>query len=307
MNRVLRIATRTSPLALWQSNDVADRIRAYDIAVEVVPLDTFGDRTQALGTPLHQIGGQGVFVKEVQAAVLDGRADIAVHSAKDLHGQPTPGLVLAAVPRRDDPRDGLVGVSLADLRGGAVVASGSIRRRAQLLAIRPDLRFVEVRGNMARRVEKASEPGIDAVVVGCAGLDRIGLGHHIAQRLDPDLMLPQVAQAAVAVECLSEDSYTYDVLRNINDVVHERAVIAERGFLHRLGAGCQLPVGAFTRSDIDGVLSVEGLIASMDGGTILRSTVTGTDVHQLGDVLATALLDAGGSDLLASLDADLGR
>jgi hydroxymethylbilane synthase len=305
VERVIRIATRSSPLALWQSTDVAGRLReATGVAVELVPVDTLGDRTQALGVPLHEIGGQGVFAKEVQAAVLDGRADIAVHSAKDLPGEPMPGLHIACVPRRDDARDGLVGSTLAALVEGAVVATGSIRRRAQLAALRPDLQFVEVRGNMAKRVAKADEPGIDAVVVGCAGLDRLELGHHIAERFTSDVMLPQVGQAAVAVECRTEDLHTYELLRHINDELLELQLSAERAFLQRLGAGCQLPVGAQALGG-----SIEGLIASFDGSVVLRRIVQIEDAassdrlpayQRAGLQLAEALLDAGGGALLAA-------
>jgi hydroxymethylbilane synthase len=298
--RPLRIATRSSPLALWQSNDVAQRLRLVAaVDVELVPVDTHGDRTQALGVPLHEIAGQGVFAKEVQAAVIDGRADLAVHSAKDLPGEPMPGLIIASVPRRDDVRDALVGSTLADLPEGAVIASGSLRRRAQLLALRPDLQFVEVRGNMAKRVQKASEPGVNAVVVGCSGLDRIDLGHHITERLDPAVMLPQVGQGAVAVECRDDDSYTYELLRLINDEPCERDLIAERAFLRRLGAGCQLPIGAMahrSKSDVETV--IEGLICAFDGSVILRTSVRSSDDDTAGRLLADTLLDMGGNELL---------
>jgi hydroxymethylbilane synthase len=298
--RTLRIATRSSPLALWQSTDVADRLRHAGVEnVQLVPVDTHGDRTQSLGVPLHEIAGQGVFAKEVQAAVLDGRADLAVHSAKDLPGEAMPGLIIACVPRRDDVRDALVGSTLADLPAGAVVASGSLRRRAQLLALRPDLQFVEVRGNMAKRVEKAQDPQINAVVVGCAGLDRIDLGHHIAERLDPSVMLPQVGQGAVAVECRQDDSYTYELLRLINHESYERDLLAERAFLQRLGAGCQLPIGAMAHRHLSVTETViEGLICAVDGSVILRTLVSSVDDGTAGTLLADTLLSMGGNELL---------
>ncbi len=300
---VLRIATRSSPLAMWQSNDVADRLRrATGTDVELVQIDTLGDRTQALGVPLHEIGGQGVFAKEVQAAVLDGRADLAVHSAKDLPGEAMPGLVLAAAPRRDDPRDGLVGTSLAQLPLDATVATGSIRRRAQLLALRPDLRFVEVRGNMAKRVAKADEPGIDAVVVGCAGLDRIGLGGHITERLDPSLMLPQVGQGTVAVECRTDDMHTYELLRLINDALVEHDLLAERSYLRRLGAGCSLPIGAIVRRDDDQPIMLDAMIAAPDGSVVLRTSRAFIDGADVGAQCADSLLANGGRALLGSLE-----
>ncbi len=299
----IRIATRSSPLALWQSNDVAERLRSVaGVDVELVQIDTLGDRTQALGVPLHQIGGQGVFAKEVQAAVLDGRADIAVHSAKDLPGESMAGLLIAAVTRRDDPRDGLVGTPLDSLPLGGVVATGSIRRRAQLLALRPDLRFVEVRGNMAKRVAKAAEPGIDAVVVGCAGLDRIGLGWHIVDRLEPSLMLPQVGQGTVAVECRSDDMHTYELLRLINDELIESDLLVERSYLRRLGAGCSLPIGAMVRRVADQPSVLDAMIAAADGSVVLRTSrpvLVGCDA---GKQCADSLLANGGRALLAAAE-----
>jgi hydroxymethylbilane synthase len=299
----IRIATRSSPLAMWQSNDVAERLRSVvGVDVELVQIDTLGDRTQALGVPLHEIGGQGVFAKEVQAAVLDGRADIAVHSAKDLPGEAMAGLVIAAVTRRDDPRDGLVGSPLDSLPPGAVVATGSIRRRAQLLAVRPDLRFVEVRGNMAKRVAKADEPGIDAVVVGCAGLDRIGLGAHIVDRLEPSLMLPQVGQATVAVECRSDDMHTYELLRLINDELIENDLLVERSYLQRLGAGCSLPIGAMVRRKADQPSVLHAMIAAADGSVVLRTSRPVVVGHDAGTQCADSLLANGGKALLAALE-----
>src|SRR5688500_4673500 len=190
----VRVATRGSPLARWQADHVA-MLLGEDAALVVV--ETTGDRRQDV--PIWEMGGQGVFVKEVQAAVLDGRADVAVHSAKDLPSQPTPGLMIAAVPEREDPRDALVGASLAGLRAGGRVATGSVRRRAQLAGLRPDLTFQGLRGNVGTRVERAGVGGIDAVVVAYAGLIRLGLADRAAEVLSPALMLPQVAQGALAV------------------------------------------------------------------------------------------------------------
>ena len=322
MTRLLRIATRSSPLALWQAHDVAASLRhriverhergdaPLDVDVQIITVDTLGDRTQALGTPLHQIGGQGVFVKEVQAAVLDGRADIAVHSAKDLPGQLGEGLRIAAVSRRDDPRDGMVGCSVSDLREGGVIATGSVRRRAQIAALRPDVTFVELRGNMATRAARAESGDVDAVIVGCAGLDRLGLGHRIVERIDPALMLPQVAQAAIAVECRDDDSFAYEILRLINDKEVERQVLGERAFLSRLGAGCQLPIGAMTvPNTVLGANEIEGLIAATNGSVVLRHRVTqrdlGETIEDLGTRLANELLSMGGDKLLAELTANL--
>ncbi len=316
MTRFLRIATRSSPLALWQAQDLAATLRrsiarsGTEADVEIVTVDTIGDRTQALGTPLHQIGGQGVFVKEVQAAVLEGRADMAAHSAKDLPGLLAPGLRIAAVPRRDDVRDGMVGSSIDDLPLGGIIATGSARRRAQMAALRPDVMFVELRGNMATRAARVDSGDVDAVIVGCAGLDRIGLGDRIVERIDPNLMLPQVAQAAIAVECREDDKFTYELLRSVNDLECERQVLGERAFLSRLGAGCQLPIGAMTTPHtIHGVNTIEGLIAAPNGSTVLRHRVTQSGqtetIEDLGTRLANELLLMGGDHLLAELLADL--
>ncbi len=211
--RVLRAATRGSPLARWQAEAIAALVREHDpeVEVELVVVDTQGDRR--LDVPIWELGGKGVFAKEVQAAVLDGRADLAVHSAKDLPSVTVPGLVIAAVPERGDPRDALVGSTLADLGEGAEVATGSLRRQAQLATARPDLRFVGLRGNMATRIAKAADH--DAVVVAATALDRLGLADQIAERLTTELVLPQVGQAALAVECREDDGPRRELLASV--------------------------------------------------------------------------------------------
>ena len=231
-----------------------------------------------------------MFAKEVQAAVLDGRADLAVHSGKDLPSVTVPGLVIAAVPERGDPRDALVGSTLADLPRGAEVATGSLRRQAQLAAARPDLRFVGLRGNMATRLAKAADH--DAIVVACAALDRLGLGGEIAERLSTDLVLPQVAQAALAVECREEDQPLRSLLASIQHEPSRRCVDAERAFLAELGGDCSLPAAAFA-TIADGTLTIEGRLAAVDGSVVLRHV--GTD----GAAVARHLLDHGGRELLA--------
>ena len=284
----MRAATRSSPLARRQTELVAARLGGV---VQPVFVDTLGDRTQAANTPLHRIGGQGVFVKEVQAAVLEGRADFAVHSAKDLPSRATPGLVIAAFPLRGDHRDALVGSTLAALPPEARVASGSVRRRAQLAAVRPDILFFELRGNMQTRVEKAAD--FDAIVAGVAGLTHIGLEAHIAEWLDSAMMLPQVGQGALAVECRVDDLATMERLALIDNREVRRCVEQERAFLATLGSGCDLPVAALAVVDRQGELSIEGLIASLDGSTVVRGI--GAD----GGALAEQLLAGGGRRLLA--------
>lgn len=301
---VLRIATRGSQLARWQAQFVAERLGRIGagLAIELVVVETSGDRR--LDVAVWEMGGQGVFVKEVQAAVLDGRADLAVHSAKDLPSRSAPGLVLACVPARGDPRDALVGRTLAQLPAGAQVATGSVRRRAQLAWLRPDLTFVGLRGNIATRIAQAGPE--QTVVVAAAALQRLGLADQAAEVLDPAILLPQVGQGALGVECRADDVGTIAMLSAIEDPVARRAVDAERGFLARLGGGCDLPAGAYATVADDGTLTIEGMLASGDGRIMLRArktgAIAGVDPAVLGAALADYLLhDAGGATLLDDL------
>lgn len=291
--RTLRIATRGSPLARWQAEHVAARLGG---PTELVVVDTNADRR--LDVPIWELGGKGAFVKEVQAAVLDGRADVAVHSAKDLPSAPLAGLALAAVPERGDPRDALVGGRLADLRPGATVATGSLRRRAQLADLRPDLTFAGLRGNMATRLEKAA--GFDAIVVAAVALERLALGDRIAEILDVAKMVPQVGQGALAIECRDDDEEALAALQPIEHEPSRRAVDAERAFLAELGGDCDLPAGAHAVPTVEGgSLQMEGLLASPDGHTVLRRRDEGDAPEALGRRVARHLLDHGGAHLLA--------
>ena len=292
-------ATRQSPLALWQTRHVASLLVSAGVVdrVEELVVSTAGDRR--LDTPIHAMGGKGVFSKEVQQAVLDGRADIAVHSAKDLTSQTPEGLVLAAVPQRGDTRDALVGTRLADLRSGARVATGSVRRRAQLAWRRPDLVFSELRGNIATRLGKASQ--FDAIVMAMAVVERLGLDLEVLDPLDHEVMVPQVAQGALAVECRADDSDTIAALGAVEDPPARRVVDAERAFLSELGGDCTLPAGAVAvLSDAaDGDVDLLAMVASLDGRTLLRQQRQGSDPGSLGRATARSLLDdAGGRVLL---------
>ncbi|MBW3614344.1 MAG: hydroxymethylbilane synthase [Actinobacteria bacterium] len=310
----LRAATRGSALARWQTGHVAALLRQVhgpDLEVEVVVVQTEGDRRGDV--PIEALGGRGVFVKEVQAAVLEGHADIAVHSAKDLPAAPAlqpQGLVLACVPERGDPRDALVaghpaavpasGSSSAvdALPLAAVVATGSVRRRAQLANLRPDLCFSGLRGNIETRLARAR--GYDAVVIAAAALDRLGRIDAAATVVDPALLLPQVGQGALAVECRADDDEVRAALRAVEHAASRLAVDAERAFLAHLGGGCDLPVGALATLDAGGQVHLEGLLASYDGRIVLRRSITGPDPAALGARLAAELLDgAGGRALLA--------
>ena len=287
----LRVATRGSALALWQARHVAALVRAAhpDLTVEEVVIETAGDRNRSV--PIGEIGGRGVFTKEVQLAVLDGRADLAVHSAKDLPSSPElqpEGLVLAAVPPRADPRDVLVGATLDGIEPGGTVGTGAARRRAQLADRRPDLTFAELRGNVDTRLAKA--PQFSAIVVALAALQRLGREDAIAEILEPTVMLPQVAQGALAVECRPE---TEAVIRVIEDEPSRRCVDAERSWLAALGGGCDLPAGAHCTIEADGSLRLRALLASYDGRVVLRDENDGD-----GAALAARMLDGGGRYLL---------
>ncbi len=296
--RPLRAATRGSALALRQTSIVAGLLaEAGGVATEPVVVATTGDR-QA-DAPIHAMGGKGVFVKEVQAAVLDGRADIAVHSAKDLPSSTPEGLVLAAVPRRGDPRDALVGCRLAELPAGATVATGSVRRKAQLAWARPDLAFAELRGNIATRLNKAA--AFDAIVMAAAALQRLGLEPDVLDVLEPDVFVPQVGQGAIAVECRADDRAVLETLLAMEHGPSRRAIDAERAFLAELGGDCSLPAGAHAGEAPGGGLELTGLVASLDGRMLIRDTRRGRDPETLGRSVARHLLDeCGGRELMGA-------
>ena len=288
---MLRAATRGSELALWQARHIASLLGE---PVEEVVVETAGDKNH--DTPIWEIGGRGVFVKEVQTAVLEGRADFAVHSAKDLPALGVPGLVLAAVPERGDARDALVGRTLEELPAGAQVATGAVRRRAQLASLRPDLTFAGIRGNIDTRLRKATQ--FSAVMMAAAALQRLGRIEQAAELLDPRVVVPQVAQGALAVECRQDDDGIREKLAAIEHGPSRRAVDAERAYLAELGGGCDLPVGAHAQV-IDGTIRMTAVLATLDGRIVIRSTREGDDPEELGRSAASEILDdCGGTWLL---------
>jgi hydroxymethylbilane synthase len=297
MTGPLRLATRGSPLARRQTELVADALGAAHagLVVEVVVVRTRGDE---LSAPLDQIGGQGVFVTEVEAAVADGRADAAVHSAKDMTSVMADGLVLAAVPERADPRDGLVGCRLRDLPPGGLIATGSARRRAQLAQLRPDLSFTEIRGNMERRVSRGEDGSVTAVVVAVAAMERLGWTDRLTDILDPVDLLPQAGQGAIAVQGRAGDAATLELLAALDDPSSHRALRAERSVLAGLGGNCSVPVGAWAEPGPGSSLLLHGLAASADGRVVIRVSRRGDDPEALGAAVARALLvDHGASGL----------
>lgn len=288
-----RIATRGSALALWQAHHVAGLLAdvAPEITVEIEIISTEGDRRTDV--PLAQIGGKGVFVKEVQAAVLDGRADIAVHSAKDLPALTPTGLVIVAVPERADARDVLVGGRLADLPAGATVATGSPRRRAQLADLRPDLRFEELRGNIDTRLAKSSS--FDAIVMAKAALDRLDRHPEVVDPIDVDVMVPQVGQAALAIECRADDHDLVELLSRLDHRATRLAVDAERAFLARLGGDCDLPAGAHATVADDDTITLTGVLLDAGDTTMRRFASVGQVPDELGALVAERLLSGTGT------------
>lgn len=298
--RPLRIATRGSELALAQARAIAARLeRELGRASELVVVTTSGDRIA--DRSLAAIGGKGLFVKELEEALLGGRADLAVHSAKDLPARTPPGLALVAFPERADPRDALVarvrGHRLATLPAGARVGTGSVRRAAQLMARRPDLVIVPLRGNVPTRLRKLESEGLDAVVLACAGLERLGLAGRIDERIPTDVLLPAVAQGTLALETRADDPVARELAR-LDDPHAARSAAAERAFLLRLEGDCNLPLAAYAGEGPGGVLVVRGLVASPDGGTIVRGEARGTDARAVGVAAAEQVIACGGADVL---------
>lgn len=288
----IRIATRGSELALWQANFIAS---ALGCETELVVLSTQGDRDQS--SSLSDIGGQGIFVKEIQTALIDDRADVAVHSAKDLPALEPEGLAIGAFPKRGDVRDALIGNPLGQLKRGDLIATGSPRRQVQLKALRPDIGFVPLRGNMATRFSMVERCG--AVMVAYAALERLGRLDLVAEVFEPTQLVPQVGQGALAAECRSEDDRVKALLMEIDDLATRLAVQSERSLLSQVGSGCSLPVGAFGKTDENsGRIDLIGFIGSMDGSNIIRVSGSGSDPVELGSRLGQELMTKGGSDLL---------
>ncbi|MCH7789631.1 MAG: hydroxymethylbilane synthase [Acidobacteria bacterium] len=283
----IRAATRGSELALWQTRHVAALLSSIDPSIEVeeVVVSTTGDRR--LDVAIHEIGGKGVFVKEVQAAVLDGRADVAVHSGKDLPAMVPDGLVVAAVPTRADPRDVLIGAGLDSLGPRSVVATGSVRRRVQLATLVDGLSFCELRGNVGSRLARAHE--FDAIVLAAAGLDRLGHDPQPSQRLSIDQMVPQVAQGALAVECRADNTELHAVLATIEDRDTRVCFDTERAFLLELGGDCSMPAGAHATWHGDEI-ACTGILSVDERSVPLRVSERGHDPAALGRSVARALV-----------------
>jgi len=298
---LIRIGTRASQLAQWQAHWVAKQLREQGAIVELVNITTSGD-TQQQGS-VAGLGLQGVFTKEIQSALLAGRVDVAVHSLKDLPTDPIAGLVLAAVPERENVADALVAnvaSSLAVLPEGARVGTGSLRRQSQLKILRPDLQVAGIRGNVDTRLRKLDEGEYDAVILAAAGLQRLGLGERIVEFLDPPQMLPAPGQGALGIECREEDAAVRKLLGRLEDADSRLSVEAERSMLALLHGGCSVPVGAWGRME-EGQLALDGLVANRDGTKVLRATAKGDPATavEIGRRVAEQLLGQGAAAIIA--------
>ena len=302
MKSALRLGTRGSPLALWQANHIADRLRPVVAPqpVELQLIETHGDRDQA--SALSAMGGFGVFTKAIQQAILDNRADVAVHSLKDLPTIITEGISLAATPVRGPTGDAFVSTKhrkFDDLPKGAIIGTSSLRRRSQLANRRPDLTLIELRGNVDTRLRKLTEQGLDAIILAEAGLVRLGLSHAITEILDAEWMLPAVGQGAIGLECRDADTDSRASVAALNDADTWSRITAERAMLWSLGGGCLVPIGA-TSQVRDGVLIVRGAVLSIDGRRRITATHRGPANTPLaiGQELAAMLIDEGANEIL---------
>ena len=303
--KTLKIATRQSPLALWQAEHIKQRLEQMyaDVHVELVTFVTQGDKI--LDTPLAKIGGKGLFVKELEAALLDGRADLAVHSMKDVPMQLPEGLTLAVTCEREDPFDAFVSKKYENFDAlpiGAKLGTSSLRRKCQLLKARPDLEVIDLRGNVGTRLSKLDAGQYDAIILASAGLKRLGLQDRIRHTLSPELSLPAVGQGALGLECRADDQATLALILPLMHVETDTCVRAERAFNAYLEGGCQVPIAAYATLTGD-TLSIEGRVGGVDGQILLVAQQQGltTQAQQLGEQLAQDLLAQGAGELLKAL------
>lgn len=305
MIKTLKIATRQSPLALWQAEHIRERLESLHpgLTVELVTFVTQGDKI--LDTPLAKIGGKGLFVKELEAALLEGRADLAVHSMKDVPMVLPEGLSLPIICEREDPLDAFVSNSYAsfdELPQGAKVGTSSLRRKCQILKARPDLKILDLRGNVGTRLSKLDAGQYDAIILASAGLKRLGLGERIRHAIQPEVSLPAVGQGALGLECRANDEAVLDLILPLKHVKTDACVRAERAFNAYLEGGCQVPIAGYATLNQD-ILHIEGRVGSVEGQTLLRAVKEGpiAEAEQLGVELAKALLDQGAGELLKVL------
>jgi len=305
MTETIRIATRKSPLAMWQAEHVADALRRLHdgLVVEIIGMSTRGD--QMLDAPLAKVGGKGLFVKELEVGMLAGEADIAVHSMKDVPVEFPEGLHLAAILEREDPLDAFVSnryASLAELPLGSRVGTSSLRRQCQLAARRPDLQIAPLRGNVNTRLRKLDEGEFDAIILAAAGLIRLGFSERIRARIDTDDSLPAIGQGAIGIECRSDDERVHRLIAPLHHPATAERVIAERAMNARLHGGCQVPIAGHAVHR-DGQLHLRGLVGMPDGSRVMRAERSGPvdDAERIGTEVAEDLLGQGAGDVLAAL------
>jgi len=301
----LRIATRKSPLAMWQAEYIKARLEAIhpDLTVELIPMVTKGDII--LDTPLAKVGGKGLFVKELEVAMLEDRADIAVHSMKDVPVEFPEGLGLEVICEREDPRDAFVSNTyrqIEELPPGAIVGTCSLRRQCQLSEARPDLKIIDLRGNVNTRLNKLDNNNYDAIILAAAGLKRLDMEYRIASYIEPEQSLPAVGQGAVGIECRTQDERIKALLAPLNDALTSDRVLAERAMNLALEGGCQVPIGSYALIDGD-ELWLRGLVGKPDGTQVIRAEIRGDrkNARQLGLSLAETLLAQGAKEILASV------
>ncbi|MFT5174280.1 MAG: hydroxymethylbilane synthase [Gammaproteobacteria bacterium] len=306
----LRIATRQSPLAMWQAEHVASALEAAHpgLACELLPMRTQGDKL--LDVPLAKVGGKGLFVKELENALLDGRADIAVHSMKDVPVALPEGLHLPVIMRRADPRDALVSAaasSLSTLPNGARVGTSSLRRQCQIRAARPDLQISDLRGGVDTRLAKLDDGQFDAILLACAGLDRLARAERIGERIDCTVLLPAIGQGAMGIECRIDDGITAQLIAVLGDEPTRYCVSAERALNARLDGGCQVPIAGYTIIE-NNELYLRGLVASVDGRRVIRHEARASlaQFEALGVQVAEKLLASGAGEILKEVYASAG-
>ncbi|MBL4623109.1 MAG: hydroxymethylbilane synthase [Immundisolibacteraceae bacterium] len=300
----LRIATRESALALWQARFIQTSLLQIGVKSELLPMTTRGD--QILDRPLQQVGGKGLFIKELEVALLNGEADLAAHSLKDLPATLADEFELSTVCAAADPRDALVSnqfASIVELPDGARVGTSSLRRQCQLLALRPDLKIEPLRGNVNTRLSKLDRGDFDAIILACAGLDRLEFSDRIRQRIDIDILLPAVTQGVVGIEIRAGDEQTRELLAPLHHQITARRVAAERAVNARLGGSCQTPI-AIHAIEVDRLMTIRALVGSNDGTIQLRAELTGDPENgiAMGNKVADQLLDQGADKLLAADD-----
>lgn len=306
--RTIVVGSRQSALALTQTGQVIDKLNmicvaaGLDVEFVVHKIVTRGD--QILDVTLSKVGGKGLFVKEIEQALLNGTIDIAVHSMKDMPSELPVGLVIGAIPEREDPRDAIVsrlGVSLSELPAGSRIGTSSLRRASQVKALRPDLQVEALRGNIDTRLQKLETESLDAILLAAAGLNRMGWSDRVSAHLSAHDCIPAVGQGALAIECRANDRFILDMLATFQDPETARCVTAERSFLARLQGGCQVPIGAYASLEANGELKLTGMVGTPDGTTLLRETLTGQDPEQVGIKLAERLIAQGADRILAEV------